>query len=394
MGNRRRAGRPRKEGPRYPSGRLVPPKPRDNGGPVLPVKWQQLFESGERAGSVLAILAEHGKIAPTEYTAGEGYAELSPHSGRRNIPNGTLGNSLKALATFNDAHAAIVRQRGQKIANIVEAIAILDQPPGNDATLRLLRAGLQALWDYFRELLGYAFTNAIDQEISRARASLKSEADWSDPDLFEMATWLRVAFCALEYCRVAGDYNRSARTARVTALALRDEFIAEASLVAATKSHDLRCDVLRQAIAEQDRNAAERERSATTLHHLGTSIIDRLRVAGVPMAFLSVAGPRQQLHHIILALLIAEYAVAYRRIRGAAPKLPSKPNKACNRWHGDFLDKLRQLLPLDAADLGLACWADNTIVNKVKSTLPVLRKVLNQNPPILLQQNSSDIVYR
>src|SRR4051794_4646823 len=74
----RGAGRPRKEGQRYASGRLIPPRGPDHGAPQLKKKRQQLVVApGDfRAGSALGVLAEQDKITAEQYPLGEAYAEL------------------------------------------------------------------------------------------------------------------------------------------------------------------------------------------------------------------------------------------------------------------------------------------------------------------------------
>jgi hypothetical protein len=178
MKTRSRRARPRKSGPRYPSGRLIGSRKQDRGTPQLQAKRQQLVGDAEdtRASSLLGILAARRLIEPEEYAAAVRYRELHFYAAR--LPTGfvlsrssadavlqreialkrgfprTIVGSLNARVAFEEARRYVVSHSGARAAAIVDDAALFDRLPGASSSGDLwnLRSGLDALKKHFEAL--------------------------------------------------------------------------------------------------------------------------------------------------------------------------------------------------------------------------------------------------
>src|SRR5205085_11426683 len=109
------------------------------------------------------------------------------------------------------------------------------------------------------------------------------------------------------------------------------------------------------------------EKSGISLQHAAAHYIDRLRHGGVPNAFLSDGRG-----NIWLALEIAAEALYFERETGNPAKRPTR--SATGKYSGVFLEHLRRVVSVDAAEDREPVPTDAALVNKLKTTIPVLRR--------------------
>jgi hypothetical protein len=217
-------------------------------------------------------------------------------------------------------------------------------------------------------LLKTLLDEEFEQDTKATRATLAGSVDWPDPTLLETHTWILLAELAFAYSKDAGPYLRHGSNARSTGDALRMSYRSGADLPDGVA----RVAMIAEAIERQDADTTRLEKSGISLRHVADGYIDRLRQSGVPKAFLA-----DNRGDVWLALKIAAEAIYFERKTGDPAKLPTRQT-GTGKYHGDFLEHLRLIVPLDAAEDGVPAPSDATLVNKIKTTLPELSRLRRQ----------------